>query len=423
MKNIFDKKIKELLENYSTKAPDSVLDKIKADKRLLQTAKNSKMLYYAISSILVVSSVVIVLLSRNINPKQVVKNNSTYSYSKVKNTTENDKNNTKSNDVYLKENGDTIKIKNKFNGLYNVIESDLTDMKGDDTIKYLLSDKEKITTNSNNNSNNTEIVPSSKENINVNNAALAIAGDKIACASGRYVYYIKNYQKENNYEWQVVGGNILSQVGQDKIYVSWKDNAKETKIILTTKFQNGEFATNLLDVEIKDLPDLTERMEYVENEKLINVDVVKENRNDLTCKITNFVNGSANISDNGILQYSQSSSYVKRESINYQVCIKYCPLFCKNSKLNINNIKVPNVITPNGDGVNDYLIIEGLNGTNNRFEVYNQYGAIVYYQDDYQNKWNGTTNAGNNLPAGVYYTIIKINNYPRDIVKWFKIIR
>ena len=47
---------------------------------------------------------------------------------------------------------------------------------------------------------------------------------------------------------------------------------------------------------------------------------------------------------------------------------------------------LPNVITPNNDGINDEFIIEGLDPsiyTNSLFTVFNRWGSVVYVESDY----------------------------------------
>jgi len=71
---------------------------------------------------------------------------------------------------------------------------------------------------------------------------------------------------------------------------------------------------------------------------------------------------------------------------------------------------IPNTITPNGDGINDYWIIENIEEyPNNEVEIFNRNGNSVYQSTNYSNNWNGTYK-GNDLPATTYYYIINLNN-------------
>jgi hypothetical protein len=84
---------------------------------------------------------------------------------------------------------------------------------------------------------------------------------------------------------------------------------------------------------------------------------------------------------------------------------------CGSKKSNVINFKppntnfvfLPNVITPNGDGLNEYFVLDDkLSGST--LMVVNRWGKDVFYSSKYQNNWNG-----DDLSPGVYYYII--DNY------------
>ena len=66
--------------------------------------------------------------------------------------------------------------------------------------------------------------------------------------------------------------------------------------------------------------------------------------------------------------------------------------------------------SPNGDGINDFFVIKGLeNYKNNHLMIYNRFGNLVYETKNYQNDWAGTLN-NQNLPDGTYFYIIDLGN-------------
>ncbi|MFM7387447.1 MAG: gliding motility-associated C-terminal domain-containing protein, partial [Bacteroidota bacterium] len=67
----------------------------------------------------------------------------------------------------------------------------------------------------------------------------------------------------------------------------------------------------------------------------------------------------------------------------------------------------PNVITPNGDLTNDYLVIEALK-PNSEISILNRWGNVVYSSTNYQNDWDGKDQQGVDLTEGVY-TLNHIN--------------
>jgi gliding motility-associated-like protein len=94
---------------------------------------------------------------------------------------------------------------------------------------------------------------------------------------------------------------------------------------------------------------------------------------------------------------------------------------------NIRDIKdcevfIPEVFTPNGDGVNDVFELGRLPfQAVVKLQVYNRWGALVYGNDAYQNDWRGNNIEGGGLPAGTYPMVLQINDgkvYQKNLVIW-----
>jgi gliding motility-associated-like protein len=74
---------------------------------------------------------------------------------------------------------------------------------------------------------------------------------------------------------------------------------------------------------------------------------------------------------------------------------------------------LPQGISPNGDGVNDFLVIPGVMGFKNKITIFNRWGNVVYEVLNYQNNWSGETNNAyeliaddGKLPDGTYYYVV-----------------
>jgi gliding motility-associated-like protein len=67
-------------------------------------------------------------------------------------------------------------------------------------------------------------------------------------------------------------------------------------------------------------------------------------------------------------------------------------------------VPIPDAITPNNDGVNDFFIIDNIqNMPENQLTIFNRNGMIVYKASPYENDWEGKTTQGNDLSDGIYF--------------------
>jgi gliding motility-associated-like protein len=74
-------------------------------------------------------------------------------------------------------------------------------------------------------------------------------------------------------------------------------------------------------------------------------------------------------------------------------------------------IRVVDLFTPNGDGVNDTWLIEFLDNIGAyKLQVFSRGGLEVFYSENYTSNWDGTTKSGKKLPDGTYYYIIKTDS-------------
>ena len=99
-------------------------------------------------------------------------------------------------------------------------------------------------------------------------------------------------------------------------------------------------------------------------------------------------------------------------SLSNKICTEFCPVY-----------ELPNVFTPNGDGINDYFIplqpyryVDSIH-----LQIYNRYGEMVFQTEDPDIKWNGdhnkikiaqlknfTKQKQKNVGDGVYFYVCEV---------------
>jgi len=93
-------------------------------------------------------------------------------------------------------------------------------------------------------------------------------------------------------------------------------------------------------------------------------------------------------------------------------------------------ITVNNIFTPNDDGFNELFTINGLQRfKNNKLQIYNRWGNLIYEKVDYQSDWDGVATTGfsingsKKVPPGTYFYTIDLNFDNKKLSGWLYINR
>lgn len=69
---------------------------------------------------------------------------------------------------------------------------------------------------------------------------------------------------------------------------------------------------------------------------------------------------------------------------------------------------VNNILTPNGDGKNDYFVVKGIEKyPAAKLTIFDRGGRMLYATTNYQNNWDGNVN-GNQLAEDTYYYLLDL---------------
>ncbi len=93
-------------------------------------------------------------------------------------------------------------------------------------------------------------------------------------------------------------------------------------------------------------------------------------------------------------------SFENKSPMSNQICVDECIMY-----------ELPNVFTPNGDGINDLYLSTNLNGVIQKVDmkIFNRWGQLVYETDDPDISWDGSyRKTSTRVPTGVYYYICDV---------------
>ena len=146
-------------------------------------------------------------------------------------------------------------------------------------------------------------------------------------------------------------------------------------------------------------------------------------------RLTNPDNGRFDLFSNGAFTYIPEPKFEGIVKFRYIICSDLCTKLCDTGEVRILiqpvkdtvkviNVAVPNAITPNDDGKNDALVIDGIDQfAENELVIFNRWGDVLYTSKPYKNDWRGTNQSGQDLPEGTYYYVLRLNTANGKILR------
>ncbi len=125
------------------------------------------------------------------------------------------------------------------------------------------------------------------------------------------------------------------------------------------------------------------------------------------------------INSDGTIEYQVEEDWCGFDTLTYTICDEFGA--CDEVSVIVdvecfNGVNMPQGFSPNDDGVNDFLYIEGIyHFPKNQLEIFNRWGRAVYSAKGYLNTWNGKSNNKYNLgngrlPEGTYFIFLNLGD-------------
>ena len=214
------------------------------------------------------------------------------------------------------------------------------------------------------------------------------------------------------YQWSDTDGNVFVDEIGDTLFVT------EPNLYILTLTDTINGCTGTDEVLVSDLSTLT-----AEND-ILSLQMNETKELDLTANDDLSVDnayifmlnnvptiGTSTLSETGVLTFVPDTDFIGNLDFSYTVCYMECPDLCAEATIQIivteGTVFVPDVFSPNGDGLNDTWIIPGLEEyEKNRLTVVNRWGTVLFEASPYLSDWDGNNKKGRPLPEGTYYYLL-----------------
>lgn len=142
---------------------------------------------------------------------------------------------------------------------------------------------------------------------------------------------------------------------------------------------------------------------------LVNMDIEFINRSSGNIKsyFWDFGDGNASMEENPVHRYQEEGTY----TVTLRVVDVYDCEQSRNFEIEIwdHYLEVPNVFSPNRDGMNDYFFPKFLQIADINFRIVNKWGEVIFYTDELQSVgWDGRLN-GDDAQVGNYVYQVSYN--------------
>jgi gliding motility-associated-like protein len=123
--------------------------------------------------------------------------------------------------------------------------------------------------------------------------------------------------------------------------------------------------------------------------------------------IWSVVSGSGIFADSTYSKTTITDLSPGKNTFAWKVTNNICPSSSGTVIIDVRNLTIPTLITPNNDGINDYLILKKPDSpVRMDLVIFDRRGVEVYRNKNYDNSWNGIDYNGNQLPDDTYYYVL-----------------
>ena len=219
--------------------------------------------------------------------------------------------------------------------------------------------------------------------------AIIEGGDLILCDNNELLLTAINFPDGVDLDWSATNPDIILVENNEQVFVSNIQDG-DNIIILNTSIGNClDVASDTINIQVLSGVTANDDILVINANEITIIDVTDNDQFENGVSVTIIgppIEGEAFV-DDGKITFIPNSGFFGEVTIIYEICETMCPAFCNRATVTIEvgndeDCFVPTVITPNGDNINDDLIIPCLNSvefSNNELIIFNQWGLSLIH--------------------------------------------
>lgn len=235
--------------------------------------------------------------------------------------------------------------------------------------------------------------------------APTVSGDTSICGGATSIVYTASGSPNSTYTWTISGGTIVGDSTSQSVTVNWNSGITTGTITVIENSPSGACSSAPSGIfTINFIPSPIAGFDTISNGPLNQIVAFIDSSQGATSWQWTFGNGNTSTLQNPTQNFSQAGEYEIIQVVqNSFGCTDTARITLRIEE----GILIPNVFSPNGDGINDWFYIPNTGMKEFSIEIFNRWGTKLWETTAPEIRWDGRTTAGVQCPDGTYYFILK----------------
>lgn len=235
--------------------------------------------------------------------------------------------------------------------------------------------------------------------------APTVSGDTSICGGATAIVYTASGNPGSTYTWTISGGTFVGDSTTQSVTVNWNNGITTGTLSVIENSPSGSCSSASSGLyTITFIPSPVAGFDTISNGPLNQIVAFIDTSSGATSWQWTFGNGNTSTLQNPTQNFPQHGEYEIVQVVQNDFgCTDTAKIILKIEE----GIIIPNVFSPNNDGINDWFYIPNTGMKEFSIEIFNRWGTKLWETTAPEIRWDGRTTAGVQCPDGTYFFILK----------------